>query len=84
MTDERERKVKANAKRQQFRFALENICKQTVHGFDHLTIEWNTKDTEFMEEALSVTIYYTNGYSKQIGTECDSWRAIVMDVMRYA
>lgn len=84
MTDERERKIKANAKRQQFRFALENICKLTIPGFNHLMIEWDDKDTEFMEAAKTVTVYYDNGFSKRICVEVDSLRAIVTDVLRWA
>ena len=83
ITDQKSRKI-ALAKREEFRIHLENICKLTIPGFNHLTIEWDEKDAEFMEAAKTVAVYYTNGYSKLINVEVDSWRAIVKDVMRWA
>lgn len=84
MTSEREFRIRAAAKRQQFRTYLENICKLTIPGFNHLTIEWDEKDTEYMEAAKTVMVYYDNGYSKRICVEVDSLRAIVTDVLRWA
>ena len=84
MTSEREFRIRAAAKRQQFRTYLENICKLTIPGFDHLIIDWDETDTVFMQSAKSVTVYYTTGFSRQINVEVDSWRAIVKDVLRWA
>lgn len=83
ITDQKSRKI-ALAKREEFRIHLENICREVILGFDHLTIDWDETDTKYMQSAKSVTVYYANGYSKLINVEVNSWRAIVKDVLRWA
>lgn len=84
MRNDREFKIRMASVRQNFRMHLENICKDCITDFDHLTIEWNPEDTEYMTDAKTVTVYYRNGYSKCINVAADSFAAIVMDVMRWA
>jgi hypothetical protein len=73
---------KALATRAGFRENLENIAKEIDSNVDRVTIEWDEEDTIFMTSAKTVTIYYKNGYSKNVNVECCSFRAIAMVVIK--
>jgi len=40
--------------------------------------------TELTEDGNYVTVTFTNGYSKRVCIECDSFAAIILDVTRAA